>query len=133
MVNKNIKYNFSGDRPSPPGVPIIQYVKSNEYKVYWEASEDNGAPIEEYKLEGKVVRYYRLKRSTINRTAPFYLTSPSIEIQDEPEWEVFYNGTGEIYFFQRFVVHERFETCIDGSYADSSSDLLPLYCDVFYV
>lgn len=62
--------------------------------MYWEASEDNGAPIEEYKLEGKMVRFYRVKRST-NRSVPFYLTSPSVELEDEPDWGVFYNGTGK--------------------------------------
>lgn len=78
-------------------MPIIQYVKSDVYKVNWEASDDNGAPIEEYKLEGKLVRFYRVKRST-NRTVPYYFTSPSVELEDEPDWEVFYNGTGKIIF-----------------------------------
>ncbi|KAJ8934365.1 hypothetical protein NQ314_013406 [Rhamnusium bicolor] len=80
-----------GDRPSPPGIPIIQYVKPNVYKVWWEASKDNGAPIELYKLEGKILITYRNKRST-NRTLPWFNTSPSIEIED-PGWETFYNGT----------------------------------------
>lgn len=64
------------------------------YKVYWEASKDNGAPIEEYKLEGKVLRFYRDKRST-ERKVPFYNTAPSVEIQEDPEWETFYNGTSK--------------------------------------
>ncbi|KAJ8921659.1 hypothetical protein NQ315_010568, partial [Exocentrus adspersus] len=80
-----------GDRPSPPGIPIIQYVKPNVYRVWWEASRDNGAPIELYKLEGKILISYRNKRST-NRTRPWFNTSPSIELQD-PEWEMLYNGT----------------------------------------
>ncbi|XP_050510998.1 proto-oncogene tyrosine-protein kinase ROS isoform X1 [Diabrotica virgifera virgifera] len=91
---KDSRFTFEtlGDRPSPPGIPIIQYVKPNIYKVLWEASKDNGAPIEIYKLEGKVLRYYRTKRSA-NRTVPFFNTSPSIEIEDPDQWTTYYNGT----------------------------------------
>ncbi|XP_074032211.1 receptor protein-tyrosine kinase sevenless isoform X2 [Leptinotarsa decemlineata] len=81
-----------GDVPSPPGMPLIQYITPNIYKVIWEASRDNGAPVEMYKLEGKILRFYRTKRST-NRTVPFYNTSPSVELEDPDEWRVFYNGT----------------------------------------
>ncbi|KAJ8952660.1 hypothetical protein NQ318_020975, partial [Aromia moschata] len=80
-----------GDRPTRPGMPIIQYVKPNMYKVWWEASKDNGAPIELYKLEAKVLLVYRNKRST-NRTVPWFNSSPSVEME-EPEWETVYNGT----------------------------------------
>lgn len=81
-----------GDKPSPPGTPIIQYAKPNVYKVLWEAAKDNGAPIEMYMLEGLKIKTYRYKRST-NRTAWFY-TAPSIE-EEERQWESFYNGTSK--------------------------------------
>jgi proto-oncogene tyrosine-protein kinase ROS len=83
-------YETLGDKPSPPGTPKIQYVKPNIYKVWWEASKDNGAAIELYKLEGLELPNYRTKRST-NRTAFFY-TAPSVE-EEEREWQPFYNGT----------------------------------------
>nr|ALV82505.1 sev [Leptinotarsa decemlineata] len=83
---------LGSDVPSPPGMPLIQYITPNIYKVIWEASRDNGAPVEMYKLEGKILRFYRTKRST-NRTVPFYNTSPSVELEDPDEWRVFYNGT----------------------------------------
>ncbi|XP_045468365.1 proto-oncogene tyrosine-protein kinase ROS isoform X2 [Harmonia axyridis] len=86
------KYTFEtlGDRPSPPGIPIIQYLNPNEYKVWWEAAKENGAPIELYRLEGLLLKHYRTRRST-NRTAFFY-TAPSIE-EEEPQWKTFYNST----------------------------------------
>ncbi|RZC34249.1 proto-oncogene tyrosine-protein kinase ROS, partial [Asbolus verrucosus] len=83
-------YETLGDKPSPPGIPKIQYVKPKIYKVWWEASKDNGAAIELYMLEGLELPNYRTKRST-NRTAFFY-TAPSIE-EEEREWQPFYNGT----------------------------------------
>ncbi|KAK9875123.1 hypothetical protein WA026_005916 [Henosepilachna vigintioctopunctata] len=79
-----------GDRPSPPGIPLIQYLNPNEYTVWWEASKDNGAPIELYRLEGLLLKHYRTRRNA-NRTAFFY-SAPSI-IEEEPEWKTFYNGT----------------------------------------
>ncbi|CAG9822767.1 unnamed protein product [Phaedon cochleariae] len=91
-MDSRFSFETLGDNPSPPGIPIIQYVKPNIYKVIWEASKDNGAPIEMYKLEGKILRFYRNKRST-NRTVPFYNTAPSIELEDPDKWETFYNGT----------------------------------------
>ncbi|KAG5883190.1 hypothetical protein JTB14_018205 [Gonioctena quinquepunctata] len=91
-TDSRFTFETLGDIPSPPGMPLIQYVKPNIYNVIWEASKENGAPIEMYKLEGKILRYYRTKRTT-NRTVPFYNTSPSIELDDLDEWRVFYNGT----------------------------------------
>ncbi|CAG9858272.1 unnamed protein product [Phyllotreta striolata] len=85
-------YETLGDRPSPPGIPIIQYVNPNTYKVLWEASKDNGAPITIYKLEGKTLRFYRNKRSTSNRTA-YFNTAPSIELEETEQWVTYYNGT----------------------------------------
>ncbi|XP_030754698.1 proto-oncogene tyrosine-protein kinase ROS-like isoform X3 [Sitophilus oryzae] len=81
-----------GDRPSPPGTPGIQLSGPNIYKVVWEASLDNGAPIELYKLECLKLITFRNKRSTTtNRTAWFH-SAPSIE-EEEFTWEQVYNGT----------------------------------------
>ncbi|KAL3277022.1 hypothetical protein HHI36_012384 [Cryptolaemus montrouzieri] len=87
------KFTFEtlGDRPSPPGIPIIQYLNPNEYRVWWEVAQENGAPIELYRLEGLLLKHYRTRRSTNNRTAFFY-TAPSI-VEEEPQWRTFYNGT----------------------------------------
>lgn len=79
-----------GDRPSPPGVPVIQHVKGDVYQISWEASKDNGAPIVMYNLEGVGFSNYRAKRNT-NRTA-WFNTSPYVE-EKEYEWISYYNGT----------------------------------------
>lgn len=47
-----------------------------------------------YKLEGKILRVYRNKRST-NRTAPYFNTAPSIELDDVEQWTTYYNGTSK--------------------------------------
>ncbi|CAH0553544.1 unnamed protein product [Brassicogethes aeneus] len=92
-IDSRFTFETLGDRPSPPGIPIIQYAKPNVYKVLWEAAKDNGAPIEIYMLEGMKIKTYRDKRSTTNtnRSAWFY-TAPSIE-EEERQWESLYNGT----------------------------------------
>lgn len=48
-----IEFETHGDRPSPPGRPIIEYVTEKVYKVTWNASKENGAPITKYVLESK--------------------------------------------------------------------------------
>lgn len=83
-----------GDKPSPPGMPIIGHKKGNIYQVSWEAAKDNGAPIELYNLEANGYRSYRTKRNTNNRTAFFY-GAPSIEEEEDDEWISFYNGSGK--------------------------------------
>lgn len=84
---------LAGDRPSPPGMPIIQHLKADVYQVWWEASKSNGGKIDMYKLEGKRLLTYRMKRST-TRSAWFY-NAPSIE-EHEYEWFVVYNGTSKL-------------------------------------
>lgn len=91
-TDSRFTYETLGDRPSPPGTPIIQYVKPNIYKVWWETAKDNGSPIELYMLEGLKLYNYRDKRST-NRSA-WYYTAPSID-EEEREWQMFYNGTSK--------------------------------------
>lgn len=88
-----------GDRPSPPGMPIIGHKKGDIYQVSWEAAKDNGAPIELYNLEANGYRSYRTKRNANlnrnnNRTAFFY-DAPSIEEEEDDEWISFYNGSGK--------------------------------------
>lgn len=84
-------FETKGDRPSPPGVPIIQHVKGDVYQISWEAAKENGAPITMYNLEGLGFHNYRSKRNT-NRTA-WFNTSPYIE-EKEYVWISYYNGTG---------------------------------------
>lgn len=96
-----------GDKPSPPGVPIIQYVKTNTYKVWWEASKDNGAPIELYMLEGLELLNYRTKRST-NRSVAYFHTAPSIDIKEET-WIPFYNGTETSWIIDGLTEKYRYE------------------------
>lgn len=83
-----------GDRPSPPGMPNVQHVKGDVYQVWWEPAKDNGSPVSLYLLEGLKIPVYRARRSTNNRTA-WYHNAPSIEEEQEAEWESFYNGSGK--------------------------------------
>lgn len=102
---KDLRFTFEtlGDKPSPPGSPIIHHI-NGVYQLKWEPSKDNGAPIEMYMLQAKRLNYYRNKRSTdpeemikdrdlrsTNRTAWSHI-APSIE-EEEFEWETVYNGT----------------------------------------
>lgn len=50
-----IEFETLGDVPSCPGKPIVEHVTETVYKVTWNASKDNGAPITEYVLESKRV------------------------------------------------------------------------------
>ncbi|XP_076250339.1 receptor protein-tyrosine kinase sevenless isoform X2 [Rhynchophorus ferrugineus] len=81
-----------GDRPSPPGIPGIQFFGPSIYKVVWEASQNNGAPIELYKLECLKLKTFRNKRSTNNNRTAFFYSAPSVE-EEEFTWDQVYNGT----------------------------------------
>ncbi|KAK4881780.1 hypothetical protein RN001_005099 [Aquatica leii] len=85
------RFETLGDRPSPPGMPIIQHIKADVYQVWWESSKDNGAPIEMYLLEGLKIPNYRSKRSATSRP-PWFHNAPSID-EHEDNWIPLYNGT----------------------------------------
>ncbi|XP_055909656.1 protein sevenless isoform X2 [Eupeodes corollae] len=40
-----------GDRPGAPGQPLIEHIKGEVFKIFWEPARNNGAPILEYSLE----------------------------------------------------------------------------------
>lgn len=80
-------------------MPIIHHI-NGVYQVRWEPSKDNGATIEMYMLETKILHFYRNKRNT-NRTAWSHI-APSIE-EEEYEWTAVYNGTGKLYYITQFV------------------------------
>lgn len=48
-----MEFETDGDVPSPPGRPLVEYLTNNVYKVTWNQSKENGAPILEYILESK--------------------------------------------------------------------------------
>lgn len=73
-------------------MPIIGHVKGDVYQISWEASKDNGAPIEMYNLEGLAFRNYKSKRNT-NRTNWMYNTPYGEELEND--WISYYNGTGK--------------------------------------
>lgn len=94
-----------GDKPNAPGKPDIVHVRGDVYKVTWLPAENNGAPIEEYSLEG--LRYRasnRMARSTDANGVKTNETSnatnartPTPLVVDEPnpvtdEWTVYYKG-----------------------------------------
>ncbi|KAF5278624.1 hypothetical protein FQA39_LY00666 [Lamprigera yunnana] len=84
------RFETLGDKPSSPGIPIIQHIKADVYQVWWEPSKDNGAFIEMYLLEGLKIPNYRTKRSA-TRPAWFH-NAPSID-EHEDNWIPLYNGT----------------------------------------
>ncbi|XP_031333150.1 proto-oncogene tyrosine-protein kinase ROS isoform X2 [Photinus pyralis] len=89
-TDSRFTFETLGDRPSPPGVPIIQHIKADVYQVWWEPSKENGAAIEMYLLEGLRIPNYRNKRSA-NRPAWFH-NAPSVD-EHEDNWIPLYNGT----------------------------------------
>lgn len=72
VPTEKIEFETLGDVPSPPGKPIVEHVQGTVYKVTWNASKDNGAPVTDYILESKRIynfaefekeKEYRSKRS----------------------------------------------------------------------
>lgn len=91
------------DRPNAPGKPTINHLRGDVYQVMWAPTEGNGAPIEEYSLEG--LRYRgsnRAARSTnasdkSNDTLGTHLVTNIPPTVDEPapiadEWTEYYTG-----------------------------------------
>jgi proto-oncogene tyrosine-protein kinase ROS len=112
---EKIEFETDGDRPSPPGRPLVEHVADNVYKVTWNASKDNGAVILEYILESKrdhkfinkdkekEVDSLRARRSVNENGSgysadvePIYVTEMPNEIEDDiyhdEQWAVKYHG-----------------------------------------
>lgn len=109
---EKIEFETLGDVPSFPGKPIVEHVTETVYKVMWNASKDNGAPITEYILESKRVyniaefekeKEQRYKRSVgasndVNQDHseidPDEATEIPNEVEEKPEekWTVKYRG-----------------------------------------
>ena len=52
---EKIEFETLGDVPSIPGKPKVEHLQDTVYRVIWNASRDNGAPVNEYILESKRV------------------------------------------------------------------------------
>lgn len=111
--SNKIEFETLGDAPSSPGKPIVEHVTETVYKVTWNASKDNGAPITEYVLEAKRVfniaefekeKELRSKRSVgdsndgnldVNELDDEAVTEMPNDVEDKPEekWTVKYRGT----------------------------------------
>lgn len=77
---------LTGDRPSKPGVPVLQQLKGNINQVVWdEPVKENGAKVDLYWLEGQTDDSTREKREA-NLTI-------SLETDEDEDWVVFYNGS----------------------------------------
>nr|CAD7570351.1 unnamed protein product [Timema californicum] len=72
-------YETLGDRPSPPGVPKVQQLGRDTYQVWWEPSQENGAVIDSYSLEGMEEGGER--RDAGNHSA------------QQLGWDIYYNGS----------------------------------------
>lgn len=79
---------LTGDRPGPPGAPVVHNLRRDVYQVMWESSAENGAQLELYSLEGRNVGN-RLSRREANST--FDLEDSLFE-----GWTSHYNGTGKL-------------------------------------
>lgn len=108
---EKIEFETFGDVPSSPGKPLVQYVKETVYKVSWNASRDNGAPIIKYILESKRVanqaEYDEEKNSRYKRSVEsndVSMDNNEVDIDEEPteippdtdpeeKWKLQYNGT----------------------------------------
>ncbi|XP_037919299.1 protein sevenless isoform X2 [Hermetia illucens] len=115
-TDNRFTFETQGHVPSAPGKPKIHHVSGDVYKVTWDPSKENGAPIELYSLEALITRISNrvvrsakeyedyekpavplLEPSAFANFSPTVLQSdiPSV---DEPEafeekWVVYYNGT----------------------------------------
>nr|CAD7427325.1 unnamed protein product [Timema monikensis] len=72
-------YETLGDRPSPPGIPKVQQLGRDTYQVWWEPSQENGAVIDSYSLEGMEEGGER--RDAGNHSA------------QQLGWDIYYNGS----------------------------------------
>lgn len=70
---------FSGDRASPPGVPILKQVNEDIYKITWRSSINFGYRTLVYYLEGKF------------QPDDHHIKNDSNKYTD---WILYYNGTG---------------------------------------
>lgn len=106
------KFTFEtlGDVPTAPGQPFVKQAAPGIYHISWEVSKDNGAPIEEYSLEGYKTNSHRLRKRSTNATldAMSSLTGVSTTMSsfvemnhveekenittEEEQWTVFYTG-----------------------------------------
>ncbi|XP_055536181.1 proto-oncogene tyrosine-protein kinase ROS isoform X2 [Wyeomyia smithii] len=109
-------YETEADRPSAPGQPIVTLIRQDVYKVSWEPSKDNGAPILEYALEALVRSprtTNRVERAALapesgeeleddsledmNNTIPTRVDVGSTDSQEyqtfDERWDLVYNGT----------------------------------------
>ncbi|XP_055298116.1 proto-oncogene tyrosine-protein kinase ROS isoform X4 [Sitodiplosis mosellana] len=114
--DERIIFETNADRPNAPGKPSIIHLQSDVYKVTWKAAEGNGAPIEEYSLEG--LRYYGLNRAArlTNSTSEFIrnqtlvtntLTNNKLTVEVptpiEDHWTVYYTGNDTYWIINDLV------------------------------
>lgn len=102
------KFETLGGVPTAPGQPIMQKGSN----IGWEPSKENGAPIEEYSLEGYRTNSRRIgRRSTdINTSSTTLSTLVGMNLVEEKEnittensvldeqWTVFYSGINNYWF-----------------------------------
>lgn len=72
-----------GDKPSKPGVPMLQQQRGDIYQVIWVDPLDNGGKIYLYWLEGRHGDGAKREQREANFSVPV-----------DNEWILFYNGTG---------------------------------------
>ncbi|XP_055681919.1 protein sevenless isoform X2 [Lutzomyia longipalpis] len=113
-----------GDRPTAPGKPLVKHLSGDVYKVFWEPSKDNGAPIEEYSLEAlqsksisnRVRRSPTLEISSVDvEKIPLHrsIDENVTEVENkitwtedstiDERWKIYYNGT-ELYWIPQELI-----------------------------
>lgn len=108
------KFETLGGVPTAPGKPLLQ----KGFNIWWEPSKENGAPIEEYSLEGYKTNSQRIVRrstdinssSTTSSTTNSSPTLIGMNLVEEKEnittenvildeqWTVFYTGINNYWF-----------------------------------
>ncbi|XP_070506789.1 protein sevenless isoform X5 [Chironomus tepperi] len=111
---QKIEFETDGDVPSAPGKPVIEFFKDNVYKIVWNASKENGAPIIEYVLESKKIfnpQEYLEKRARRSVDDSNDINQEAVEHEDttdmipheyddinlQEKWTVAYNGVDTHY------------------------------------
>lgn len=100
-MDERFSFETNGDRPDPPGRPMIEQLRSDVFKVIWLAARDNGAAVEEYSLEALRYRITKRVQRDAGELPPVYSTSvvtaiPLTVEEYEPiadSWTEYYNGT----------------------------------------
>ncbi|XP_037931507.1 protein sevenless isoform X2 [Teleopsis dalmanni] len=95
-LTERFLFETLGDKPSSPGQPQIEHIAGEIFKVFWDGSVDNGAPIIEYSLEALQTRFVKRKRRQTSSELNSIILLNNLPWAEEPtpledKWIVYCN------------------------------------------